>query len=196
MNTVRTAAAPASERANPLARCHNSTTVIAGDMDSRNASSRIPLAGMLAARPKIRGVNGPPGRLPEFVVAVKDVKMRGYVFKVVDTSSGRVIADRVRLARTLGERLIGLIGARRLDSGAGLWLRPCNGIHTFGIRFPLDILVLDRQDRVIYAASRVSSNRVLPPQRGGFSTLELQSGSACEVRPGAQLAFVPVEAEP
>jgi uncharacterized membrane protein (UPF0127 family) len=80
-------------------------------------------------------------------------------------------------ASTWKDRLIGLLGRASLDTGEALWLR-ANGVHTFGMRFPIDIVVLDREGRVLRIAGRVPPNRIVWPARGGHATIELPAGTA------------------
>jgi len=117
------------------------------------------------------------------------------IYRVVDTDSGMEIADNVRLAKSFRERLLGLMGMKKLESGSGLWLNPCNGIHTFGMRFPIDVVVLDRGNAVMALVTGLKPNRVLLPIRAGHSTLELPAGSIKGIRLPATLAFEPFAAK-
>ena len=111
------------------------------------------------------------------------------VYQVIDADTEVEIAGNVRFADSFRDRLFGLIGADTLAQGSGLWLNPCNGIHTFGMRFPVDIIVLDRDNRVLAVVTAFRPNRILLPRRRGFSTLELSSGSAAGIRIGDRLEF-------
>jgi uncharacterized membrane protein (UPF0127 family) len=95
----------------------------------------------------------------------------------VDVARGVVIAPRVGRAQGWWQRLKGLIGRRNLEPGEGLWIDPCNGIHTFGMRFPIDLLVLDTGGRVLRILTGVRPGRVSPPVRGGRSVVELAAGT-------------------
>src|SRR5947207_2384026 len=92
-------------------------------------------------------------------------------YRLVD-QSGIVLAARVRKITGLFARTIGLLGRSRLGPGEGIWLVPCNGIHTIGMRFPIDVLVLDRELRVVGKESNVKPWRIVRRVRGGFSTIE------------------------
>lgn len=56
---------------------------------------------------------------------------------------------RVRIARTMFDRMRGLIGTKRLPSGEGLLIPRCNAIHTFFMSFAIDAMFLDRQNRIV-----------------------------------------------
>jgi uncharacterized protein len=59
-----------------------------------------------------------------------------------------VIGTRIAVADTGLARLIGLLGRKKLEQGSGLWIQPSSGVHTFGMRFPIDVVALDRKLRV------------------------------------------------
>jgi len=109
----------------------------------------------------------------------------------VNVTRGSVIAERVTRADGFWARLIGLIGRRSLDAGEGLWLIPCNGVHTFGMRFPIDVLILDRDRRVLRVLSALRPWRLCLPAPGGHSAIELPAGTiaASNVRVGDQLTL-------
>jgi hypothetical protein len=98
-------------------------------------------------------------------------------YRLVNAETGAVIARRVERASGIWRRTVGLLGRSGLQPGEGLALEPCNGVHTFGMRFPLDILVLDRDGRVLRAEAGVLPNRVVAPTPGGRTTLELGPGT-------------------
>jgi uncharacterized membrane protein (UPF0127 family) len=119
--------------------------------------------------------------------------MSGIACSATVVETGAVIASNVTVAKSARHRLFGLMGRTRLELGSGLLLLPCNGIHTFGMRFPLDVLLLDRENRVLKIRRAMKPNRLLLPERGGFSTLELPAGAAQGVSTGSRLRFEPID---
>lgn len=119
--------------------------------------------------------------------------MGGSSLMLRDETRHRTVATRVWRAEGMWQRLVGLMGRVALAEGEGLWLVPCNGVHTFGMREPLDIVVLDHGLRVVAMWPGVAPWRVCWPVRRGCSTVELRSGalSACGVRVGDQMALEP-----
>lgn len=113
----------------------------------------------------------------------------GGLWRVVE-GDGRVVAARVRLAGTPWARLRGLLG-RRLAADEGLWLTPCNAIHTCFLRHPIDAVFLARDGQVL-AVETVAPwrMRVVP---GARQVLELPPGAAvrCGLRPGGRLRLEP-----
>jgi hypothetical protein len=98
--------------------------------------------------------------------------------RVINKTRGTVLADRAREALGTLERMKGLLGRRELPLGEGLLIRPCNSIHMFFMRFPIDALFLDGEGTVVklFAA--------LPPWRATWiyprarAVLELPAGVA------------------
>ena len=62
-----------------------------------------------------------------------------------------VLGDRIGVADTTLTRLVGLMGRGSLAPGHGLLIRPSNGVHTLWMRFSIDVLLLDREYRVLAA---------------------------------------------
>lgn len=100
------------------------------------------------------------------------------------------VARCVEVADHGAKRRKGLLGRDRLPAGEGLWIVPCEAVHTFGMRFAIDLVYLDRHMRV----KKVKSN--VPPWRlsaclSAHSVLELAPGTICstETRPGDTLEF-------
>ena len=69
------------------------------------------------------------------------------------------VCDRCHFANSVLKRMVGLLNRKALTSGEGLLLDRCYGIHTIGMRFPIDVLFLDKELRVMRAV------QALPPFR-------------------------------
>ena len=78
-----------------------------------------------------------------------------------------------KVADTHFSRLRGLIGRRRLGPNEGLWLAPCQGIHTIGLLFPIDVVYLRLGGEVLHLMENVSPFRVTPLRPSAHSVLEL-----------------------
>lgn len=65
--------------------------------------------------------------------------------------TGSVLADRLERASSPLARMRGLLGKASLAEGEGLWIQPCNAIHTFFMRFAIDVVFLSRDLRVVRA---------------------------------------------
>ncbi|MFZ0589643.1 MAG: DUF192 domain-containing protein [Bryobacteraceae bacterium] len=77
-------------------------------------------------------------------------------YAVINTASGIPISGFVWLAGTSSERRKGLRGVERLADGHGLWISPCEAIHTFGMKIAIDAVFIGRDHRVkkVYSALR------------------------------------------
>ena len=99
----------------------------------------------------------------------------------------------IGVANTWWRRAVGLLGHRGLGPREGLFLAPCSGIHTVGMRFPIDVVFVDRQWRVVRARAGVAPWRfVMAP--GAYGVVELAAGSIARLSlsPGDALALSPV----
>ncbi len=85
------------------------------------------------------------------------------------------VATEVSVANNYLLRLVGLLGktARWAQPGRGLLIIPCHGVHTLGMMFPLDLIFLNREKRVIHIEEYVRPFRVSKVIRKAVSVLEL-----------------------
>ena len=81
-----------------------------------------------------------------------------------------------RWARTILQRLVGLLKTSSLEANQGLLLSPCSSIHTIGMRYNLDIVFLDKKKKVLKCVSDLKPNRAAGVRKG-YYVLELPSGS-------------------
>jgi uncharacterized protein len=96
---------------------------------------------------------------------------------VTNRTRNVVLGDRIRVADNALTGIVGLLGERCLPPGDGLWIRPSQGVHTFGMMFSIDVLVLDGDDRVIAMRAPLSPFRLTPVFWEGRSVLELPAGT-------------------
>jgi uncharacterized protein len=103
---------------------------------------------------------------------------------------GRVVLERCELADGFVSRFRGLLGRKGLASGEGLLLSPSSSVHTMFMRFPIDVVFLDRQLQVVGVSADVRPWR-LAGRRGARHVLELASGEAQArgIHPGEQLSL-------
>lgn len=86
------------------------------------------------------------------------------------------VLSRVWSAHRAGQRLRGLLDRAPLQVGEGLLLSPCNSIHTVGMTYPLDVVFVDRQGRVVKCVAGLKPWRTAAAWRARH-TLELAAGS-------------------
>ena len=87
-----------------------------------------------------------------------------------------IIGNRITLAETSLSRLLGLAGRKTLDAGCGLLIRPSSGIHTFGMRFAIDVVALNKRLQVVKVWERLPPFRITSLSFRVHSVLELPAG--------------------
>jgi uncharacterized membrane protein (UPF0127 family) len=112
---------------------------------------------------------------------------------VVDLEVDGRVVDRVELARSNRERRRGLLGRDGLDGA--LWLEPCHQVHTFRMRFAIDVAYVDRRGRVLAVRAMppgrmgplsVRARAVLEAEAGAFERWGVREGSTVRPLPAAE----------
>jgi uncharacterized membrane protein (UPF0127 family) len=117
------------------------------------------------------GLNGLAGR--------SDTHSAGAVV-TLRRSDGSVVCERCVVADRILSRMKGLLGKRELIAGEGLLIQPAPSIHTWFMRFPIDVVFLARNGAVLKVAPHVKPWRMRSCRRA-LAVLELAAGEA-EVR--------------
>lgn len=104
-----------------------------------------------------------------------------------------LLASRAERAASFYSRFMGLMGRSTLPFGEGLWIDPCNSIHTFFMRIPIDVLFLDRERRVVKVFPALVPWRTTRIYGKARTVLELPAGTlaASRTSEGDQLDFQP-----
>ncbi len=97
--------------------------------------------------------------------------------KAVNITKKKEIADTVYVAKDLLKRMKGLLGKRVMSQGSALLIVPCKGIHTIGMQFPLDVIFLDKNNRVTSLREDLRPNRMTGFYFRAVSVLELPAGT-------------------
>jgi uncharacterized membrane protein (UPF0127 family) len=90
-----------------------------------------------------------------------------------------VLARAAELADTSAKRRTGLLKQERLEAGEGLWIVPCESVHTFFMKFPIDLVYLDRSRKVRKVRHAMPAWR-LSACLAAHSVLELPAGTVAE----------------
>ncbi|MBI4060903.1 MAG: DUF192 domain-containing protein [Elusimicrobia bacterium] len=111
---------------------------------------------------------------------------------VFNATRGALVAAKVEKADTPASRSRGLLGRASLAADEGLWIVPCPMIHTFFMKFPIDVLFLDSALRVVRVVENLRPWRLSPWVLSARSVLELKGGAlgGC-VRVGDRLDMRP-----
>jgi hypothetical protein len=101
-----------------------------------------------------------------------------------------VLGDAIDVADTSEKRRVGLLKHERLTPGTGLWINPCESVHTFFMKFPIDLVYLDKKKKVKKVRHAVPAWR-LSACLTAHSILELPAGTAKKTgtQAGDELVF-------
>jgi uncharacterized membrane protein (UPF0127 family) len=111
------------------------------------------------------------------------------IVTIKDETRDVVIGDRIELANTSLKRMVGLLGRRHLDAGAGLLIKPSSGVHTLGMSFTIDVIGVDKNMKVVELWNDLVPLRVTKVNWTMRSAIELPAGRIreCGVQLGDQL---------
>jgi uncharacterized membrane protein (UPF0127 family) len=90
---------------------------------------------------------------------------------------GRIVCERCVLADTALTRMKGLLGRKELAPDEGILLRPAGSVHTAFMRFPIDVLFLDRDNRIVKIAANLRPWRAAGARKAAAAA-ELRAGEA------------------
>jgi len=96
---------------------------------------------------------------------------------VYNKSKETFLSFRVKVADSFLGRLIGLLGKRSLKPDGGVWIVPANSIHTVGMLFAFDLVMIDKDCRVVNVKEMVRPFRIVLPKVRAESALELAANS-------------------
>jgi uncharacterized membrane protein (UPF0127 family) len=102
-----------------------------------------------------------------------------------------VLGSTIDVADTSSKRRTGLLKHSELAPGQGLWIVPCEAVHTFGMNFPIDVLFLSKSRKVLKIRPNMVKRRI-SMCLSAHSVLELPAGMASTTgtQAGDQLEFI------
>jgi uncharacterized membrane protein (UPF0127 family) len=96
---------------------------------------------------------------------------------VINLTKQTWLATKVRKADNFLTRLVGLLKRTHLGPEEALWLMPSKGIHTIGMKFPIDVVFLNRTQRVVGLTSGLAPYRISSVHFRSYSVIELPNGT-------------------
>ena len=96
--------------------------------------------------------------------------------KLYNSTQNNLIADDVKIADNFISRTVGLISKKEILEPEGLLIKPCCSIHTFFMRFDIDVLFVNRKNEVIALCENVKPWRILPIHPTSQYVVELSAG--------------------
>lgn len=94
----------------------------------------------------------------------------------INTTRGVRLTQCGRVADNFYTRLVGLLRDKSLEFGDGLWIMPCNSIHSIGMKFVFDAIFLDKNLKVVHLMSEMKPWRISKMVFAAHSVLELPAG--------------------
>jgi len=97
--------------------------------------------------------------------------------RILNATRDTTLAEKGWRAAKVLERMKGLLGRDGLEDGEGIHIDPCNSIHTFFMRFPIDVLFLDKEGVVVRAFEAMPAWRMTRVYAKAKSVVELPAGT-------------------
>lgn len=96
--------------------------------------------------------------------------------RLINQSKNTILAEDVIVASTIFSRIKGLLGKKALGSNQALILDPCNSVHTFFMRFPIDVLFVDKDYKVVKITANLKPNSISGISWRSSKVIELSAG--------------------
>ena len=97
--------------------------------------------------------------------------------KIVNKTRQHILAENAVIAQTLLKRITGLLNHSKLNPGEALIIKPCNSIHTFFMRFAIDVIFVDAQGRIIKTIRSMAPFRISGIYFRALFCIELAAGT-------------------
>jgi uncharacterized membrane protein (UPF0127 family) len=94
----------------------------------------------------------------------------------INVTRNVTLATHARVADTILTRVVGLLRDKDLAEGDGLWIKPCNSIHSIAMKFVFDAVFLDREMKVVHLMPEMKPWRISPIKTAAHTVLELPPG--------------------
>lgn len=105
----------------------------------------------------------------------------------------QIILEHCEYSSSLFFRFKGLLGRSLLQDNEGILLKPCNSIHMFFMKFPIDAVFLDKGNNVVRIYRNILPWRATPIIWSAHSVLEVKAGKADALKIGDVLSFTPID---
>jgi len=102
------------------------------------------------------------------------------IISIKNKTSNKEIGSKIIHADNMVLRFFGLMGKKKLDNGEGLLLTPCNSIHMMFMRFAIDVIFIDKDNKIIHTIENLKPWRMTKVCFKSQSTLELPLGTIAD----------------
>lgn len=100
--------------------------------------------------------------------------------KIYNSTQNNIISEEVKVAENFISRSVGLLSKRFLKEGESLVIKPCCSIHTFFMRFDIDVLFINKKNEIIALYENVKPWQILPIHLSSRYVIELAAGNIFE----------------
>ena len=97
--------------------------------------------------------------------------------KALNSTTGKELAAKLTVADTAFSRAKGLLGKKGLPRGEGLLIKPCKGVHSFFMRFAIDVVFLDKRNYIVETVADLKPQRMTKVLLSSSSAIELPAGT-------------------
>jgi uncharacterized protein len=97
--------------------------------------------------------------------------------QAVNVTRNKTLANSLLVADTFLSSLLGLMGRRCLPVGQGLWINPCQSVHSMWMRFPIDVIFLSNQKSIIHMVESMKPFRLTKYVSESRSVIELPANT-------------------
>ena len=101
--------------------------------------------------------------------------------RIINLRTNEIILDDLRIAENFVSRFRGLMGIKYLPNNSGLWITPCNSIHCFFMRIPIDVIFLDKENQVVHISKSMKPWSISPIIRKARSVVEVNADTLSNV---------------
>lgn len=95
---------------------------------------------------------------------------------IINKTKKVTLAEKVILADTPLKRMKGLLGLKKLNDGCAMVIKPCNSIHTFFMHFPIDVLFVGKDGKIVKAINSILPFHISPVCFRSCFVIELPAG--------------------
>lgn len=103
--------------------------------------------------------------------------LEGFYLKIYNSTQNNIISDNAKVADNFFSRSVGLISKKFLPEGEALIIKPCCSIHTFFMKFEIDVLFVNKRNEIIALYENAKHWRILPIHPTSSYVIELSAGS-------------------
>lgn len=97
--------------------------------------------------------------------------------KAYNKRNSKIVCENIEIATSFFARLKGLMFREKLNKGEGLLINPCNSIHTFFMKFPIDVLFVNKEDEIIACIEKMKPSRISKIYGKAKYVVELSAGT-------------------